>query len=77
MEHRQYGHADRHGHHQLMWRWLADRVVRPEALTLTTPDQAWFWTAKWQKGERKADREYRRGRIVTYLTDEDFLRDFG
>lgn len=26
------------------------------------PDQAWFWTEEWQKGEREADEDIRAGR---------------
>ncbi|MCX8103513.1 MAG: AbrB/MazE/SpoVT family DNA-binding domain-containing protein [Candidatus Bipolaricaulota bacterium] len=26
------------------------------------PDQAWFWTKEWQKGEREADEDIRAGR---------------
>ncbi|MGE0599753.1 MAG: AbrB family transcriptional regulator [Dehalococcoidia bacterium] len=38
------------------------------------PDQAWFWTEEWQKGEREADEDIAAGRVTRYLSDEDFER---
>ena len=37
------------------------------------PDQAWFWTEEWQKGEREADEDIRAGRIESFDTMEEFL----
>jgi len=37
------------------------------------PDQAWFWTPKWQAGEREADEDKAAGRFTTYYSDEEFL----
>ena len=33
-------------------------------------DQAWFWTAEWQAGEKEADEDIRAGRVYR-LTAED------
>ena len=30
---------------------------------LINKDQAWWWTEEWQKGERKAEREIRQGKV--------------
>ncbi|MFH1453376.1 MAG: hypothetical protein ABIH00_05285 [Armatimonadota bacterium] len=39
-------------------------------------EQAWFWTEKWQKGEKEADLDIKSGRISkAYSTAEEFLKD--
>lgn len=35
--------------------------------------QAWFWTDRWQAGEREASEEFARGDGTTYDNVEDFL----
>lgn len=37
------------------------------------PDQWWFWTEEWQKGEREADEDIKAGRFTFYATDEAFI----
>ncbi len=37
------------------------------------PDQAWFWTPGWQRGEREADAEIAAGGGTRYRSDEEFL----
>lgn len=37
------------------------------------PDQAWFWTPEWQRGEREADADIAAGRGTRYNSDEEFL----
>ena len=39
------------------------------------PDQAWFWTPKWQAGEREADEDIAAGRYKDFATMEDFIAD--
>jgi len=38
------------------------------------PEQAWFWTPEWQKGEREADEDIAAGRVTRYDSDEEFLK---
>ncbi len=38
------------------------------------PDQWWYWTEEWQKGEREADADLAAGRGTVYLSDEAFLK---
>jgi hypothetical protein len=40
---------------------------------LEAADQAWFWTAEWQEGEREADEDIAAGRGTFHDSDEDFL----
>jgi antitoxin PrlF len=37
------------------------------------PDQARFWTPRWQAGEREADEDHAAGRFTTHESDEAFL----
>jgi hypothetical protein len=39
-------------------------------------NQAWFWTPGWQRAEREASEDIRRGRAQTYKTERGFLRQF-
>jgi len=39
-------------------------------------NQAWFWTPGWQRAEREASEDIRRGRVHTYKTERGFLRQF-
>ena len=32
-------------------------------LGLVTPDQAYFWTKRWQEGEKEASEDIRKGRV--------------
>lgn len=36
-------------------------------------DQAWFWTAEWQAGEREASADVSEGRTERFESDDDFL----
>ncbi|HJS97386.1 MAG TPA: hypothetical protein VJ741_24165 [Solirubrobacteraceae bacterium] len=37
------------------------------------PDQAWFWTPEWQRGEQEANAELAEGAGVVYRSTEDFI----
>jgi hypothetical protein len=52
------------------------RETRARAFDLMqqlNPDQAWFWTEKWQAGERQADRDIAAGRVTSFASDEEFF----
>jgi hypothetical protein len=75
--------------HRLVDRLPDDVVARLEqgsAVTLTVtddggrlvlreiePEQAWFWTAGWQRGEREVDAEIAAGQLERFSDDEEFL----
>ncbi|HEY8453883.1 MAG: hypothetical protein FWJ70_17435 [Micromonosporaceae bacterium] len=40
---------------------------------VANPDQAWYWTDEWQRGEREADEAIAEGRLVGTMTTEEFL----
>lgn len=46
-------------------------VLRPKKLV--DKDQAWFWTERWQKGEREADEDIRAGRVQHFDNAEDAI----
>ena len=39
------------------------------------PEQAWFWTERWQKMEREADEDLAAGRFKEYDNVEDLIAD--
>lgn len=39
------------------------------------PNQAWYWTAEWQEGEKEADQDIAEGRVQTFDSMEDMLDD--
>jgi AbrB family looped-hinge helix DNA binding protein len=48
-------------------------VMTPKVLV--DADQAWFWTARWQKMEREADDDFAAGRSVSFDDVDGFLDD--
>jgi AbrB family looped-hinge helix DNA binding protein len=50
-------------------------VMRPKKLI--DADQAWFWTADWQKGEREASRDVDRGRVRRSDSGDEFIESLG
>lgn len=37
-------------------------------------EQRWFWTERWQKMEREADEEIRKGKVTTFHSVEAALK---
>jgi antitoxin PrlF len=46
-------------------------LLRPQKVIDAT--QAWFWTPRWQQGEREADADLAAGRTQTFDSGEAFL----
>lgn len=46
--------------------------VPPETID---PDQAYFWTPEWQKGEREASKDIAEGRVKAFDNIEDFIAE--
>lgn len=42
---------------------------------LIDPDQMYWWTEEWQKGERAAEADLRAGRVRTFTSREAFLSE--
>ncbi len=43
-------------------------ILRPKKLI--DKSQAWFWTRRWQEGEREAEEDIKAGRVYTYPNAE-------
>ena len=37
--------------------------------------QAYFWTKQWQEGEKEADKDIRAGRVKTFDSVEELIKD--
>lgn len=55
---------------------LVDGAVLLRGMRLIPTEQAWFWTADWQRGEREASEDVLAGRVTTYDDPEGFLKSF-
>lgn len=51
---------------------FAGLIVRP-VHEGRDPEQWWFWTEAWQKGEREAEEDFRAGRTEFFASSEEFL----
>lgn len=45
---------------------VRDREIVLKVKKLIDKDQAWFWTKRWQEGERQADEDIKAGRVHSY-----------
>lgn len=52
------------------------RVTSRSGIFLPDPDQAYFWTDEWQKGEREADEDIAAGRLISFDSADDLLDYF-
>ena len=53
------------------------RVTKRSGILSEEPDQTYFWTEEWQKGEREADEDIAAGRVQHFDSADDaitFLR---
>lgn len=37
--------------------------------------QAWFWSQKWQRKEKEADKDFKEGRVKTFSSMGAFIKD--
>ena len=44
---------------------------------LVDKSQAYFWTNKWQEGEKEADEDIKAGRVKTFDSVEELVKDLG
>jgi len=42
---------------------------------LVDKSQAYFWTKKWQEGEKEADEDIKVGRVKTFDSAEELIKD--
>ena len=48
-------------------------VLMPKKLV--DKSQAYFWTKRWQEGEREADRDIKAGRVRIFDSGEELIED--
>jgi len=44
---------------------------------LIDKSQAYFWTKEWQEAEKEASEDIKAGRVKTFDTAEELIRDLG
>jgi AbrB family looped-hinge helix DNA binding protein len=60
---------------------LLEITVEPDGAVRLIPkivvdrDQAYFWTQRWQEGERQAEEDLLAGRVRDFETMDDLLRE--
>ena len=52
-----------------------DGVIELVPVGTADPDQAWYWTERWQEMEREANEDYAAGRFKVFDDAESFLAD--
>jgi AbrB family looped-hinge helix DNA binding protein len=50
-----------------------DGVIELRPVIVVPAAQAWFWTERWQKMEREADRDLERGRVLAFANPDEFF----
>ena len=56
---------------------IKDGEIVLRAKKLVDKEQAWFWTRRWQEGERQAEEDIRAGRVHSFANAQEavaFLR---
>ena len=48
-------------------------VLTPKKLV--DKNQAYFWTRRWQEGEREADEDIKAGRVKTFNSVDELIKD--
>lgn len=48
-------------------------LIRPKKLVDSS--QAWFWSSKWQHGEKEAEEDIKKGRTKMYESIDEMLKD--
>jgi antitoxin PrlF len=56
---------------------LTENGVIMHGLKMIPADQAWFWTAAWQAGEREASEDIAAGRTTVHKTAKQMFDDLG
>lgn len=48
-------------------------VLMPKKLV--DKNQAYFWTKRWQEGEREADEDIKEGRVKSFASVDELIKD--
>ncbi len=52
---------------------VKDNEIVLKVKKLIDKDQAWFWTKRWQEGEREVDEDYKAGRFYEFPDAESAI----
>src|SRR5262245_41412249 len=55
------------------FRWSPATTSSTGYTTILEPQQAYFWTREWQRGEREADRDIRLGRTQRFASADEAI----
>ena len=50
---------------------VRDKEIILKVKKLVDKEQAWFWTKRWQEGEKKAEEDIRNGRIYSFNSADE------
>jgi len=53
-----------------------DKIIIKPVLVIDR-SQAWYWSRKWQAGEREVDKEIKEGKIYTADSEEELFKGLG
>jgi AbrB family looped-hinge helix DNA binding protein len=53
---------------------VKDGAIVLRVKKLVDKEQAWFWTRRWQEGERKADEDIKAGRVKRFKSAADAVK---
>ncbi|HPK86951.1 MAG TPA: AbrB/MazE/SpoVT family DNA-binding domain-containing protein [Atribacterota bacterium] len=54
---------------------LRDDEIILKPVVIIDKSQAWFWTEKWQKEEREAESDIKAGRIKSFHSADELMKD--
>ncbi len=52
---------------------IKDGNIVLKVMKLVSKEQAWFWTERWQNGEREAEKDIQNGRVHKFKTRDDAI----
>jgi AbrB family looped-hinge helix DNA binding protein len=52
---------------------VKDGDIVLKVMKLVSKEQSWFWTERWQSGEREAEKDIRNGRVHQFENSDDAI----
>jgi len=52
---------------------IKDGDIVLKVMKLVSKEQAWFWTRRWQNGEKEAEEDIRSGRVHKFENSDDAI----
>jgi len=50
-------------------------LFKPKNIVDIEHDQAWFWDEEWQKGEKEADKDIKKGNVKSFDSVDGFIEE--